>query len=734
LYANNRLSGIDTATTDYTLTYDIWGNVLTIKAGNYTLATYEYAANNGKLKKLTYGNGDYEEYVYDELERLVQTKLNGVTEYTVKYDANGRLYSLTENGVTHIYEYDSLDRLVRAWQEDANGETTISVENFYDSLGRPTGSAYGDVSATTQQYGISYKANSNLIDNYTMPSNKVNTYSYDEFERLTQKTHSSNVFTTQYSYVTDANGNTSSLISRMDIDSNAIDTYFTYTYDNLGNIVSVCQNGTVIESYEYDSLGQMTRANSLADNSSTFYQYDKSGNILYKFRFAYTTEATSNMPLAAADEIVAYQYTYSGWGDLLSRYGYNGALISYDEIGNPTNWRNALSLNWNARELQSVTLSDTKSLEFEYDSSGIRTKKTYVETNGNTFQHSYILDGSRIIKETVKAFPTSAPAAGTTFFLLYYYDESGVASVNYNGARYYYVKNLQGDVIGLVNASGQYVVQYVYDAWGRVVSVTGSLASTLGQYNPFLYRGYYYDYETGWYYLQSRYYDPTVARFLNADGIVGANGGIEGYNMFAYCNNNPIVFSDETGFALRSSTEIINDGARGDVLVRTDGYVTPLGIGSEDLGEHCANNLPKSDSAVYVNISYSGIYEHSDGYYDEAVAVLDLAFLTAGALTGISTPIVIAGFLTVNSVISNIETLSGEEPALKDGELYYSFSVTEQWSKIDDYGGGVYRKTTYYSTSKYVLNHTPLGENTWVLISYNWSYTAEDFVLDDWRR
>jgi len=80
-----------------------------------------------------------------------------------------------------------------------------------------------------------------------------------------------------------------------------------------------------------------------------------------------------------------------------------------------------------------------------------------------------------------------------------------------------------------------------------VLITTGSLASTLGQYNPFRYRGYYYDYETGWYYLQSRYYDPTVARFLNADGIVGANGGIQGYNLFAYCNNNPVMGYDPYG-------------------------------------------------------------------------------------------------------------------------------------------------------------------------------------------
>ena len=192
LYANNRLSGIDTATTDYTLTYDAFGNVLTIKAGNYTLATYEYAAKNGKLKKLTYGNGDYEEYVYDELERLVQTKLNGVSEYIVKYDNNGRLYSLTEDGATHIYEYDSLDRLIRAWQEDEDGNYVVAVENSYDNLGRAKGSTYV-VGDRTMSYEVNYKADSNLVSYILMlvgdmPSNI--SYTYDEFERVTKKQNS----------------------------------------------------------------------------------------------------------------------------------------------------------------------------------------------------------------------------------------------------------------------------------------------------------------------------------------------------------------------------------------------------------------------------------------------------------------------------------------------------------------------------------------------------------------
>ena len=86
-----------------------------------------------------------------------------------------------------------------------------------------------------------------------------------------------------------------------------------------------------------------------------------------------------------------------------------------------------------------------------------------------------------------------------------------------------------------------------YDAWGKVLSVSGSLSSTVGAVNPFRYRGYYYDVETGWYYLNARYYDPKVGRFLSPDTILGANGGLQGYNLFAYCNNNPVMFADPSG-------------------------------------------------------------------------------------------------------------------------------------------------------------------------------------------
>ena len=111
--------------------------------------------------------------------------------------------------------------------------------------------------------------------------------------------------------------------------------------------------------------------------------------------------------------------------------------------------------------------------------------------------------------------------------------------------------NAQNDVIGLINADGEYVVEYTYSAYGLPLSKTGTMADTLGALNPFRYRGYIYDEETGLYYCNSRYYDPSVGRWLNADSYASTGQGILGHNMFAYCLNSPTNMLDNTGeFAL----------------------------------------------------------------------------------------------------------------------------------------------------------------------------------------
>ena len=136
--------------------------------------------------------------------------------------------------------------------------------------------------------------------------------------------------------------------------------------------------------------------------------------------------------------------------------------------------------------------------------------------------------------------------------LLFSYDANGQAvSVNYNGTEYYYLRNGQNDIVGLMDESGMRVVEYIYDAWGKLISTTGTLATTLGADNPFRYRGYYYDTETGLYYLTTRYYDPEVCRFISADVYMSTGQGVLGGNMWAYCLNNPVAMVDSNGeFAL----------------------------------------------------------------------------------------------------------------------------------------------------------------------------------------
>ena len=132
----------------------------------------------------------------------------------------------------------------------------------------------------------------------------------------------------------------------------------------------------------------------------------------------------------------------------------------------------------------------------------------------------------------------------------------------YGSTTYLFEKNLQGDVIAMWTSGGSKVASYVYDAWGNIISESVSSAhQTASELNPFRYRGYYYDTETGFYYLQSRYYDPATGRFLNADGYINANGDLQGFNMYAYCSNNPVMYRDDSGESILAAVIFIGVSA-----------------------------------------------------------------------------------------------------------------------------------------------------------------------------
>ena len=163
----------------------------------------------------------------------------------------------------------------------------------------------------------------------------------------------------------------------------------------------------------------------------------------------------------------------------------------------------------------------------------MRLQKTATGTTGVT---KYSLHGKNIVHLT-----------NAKNNLHFFYDaRNKPAVVTFNGTAYAYLYNLQGDVIALIDSNGKKVVEYKYDAWGRILSKTGTMASTLGTLNPFRYRGYVYDEETGLYYLRSRYYNPEWERFLNADVLLGSQSSLL-HNVYAYCTNSPIVKIDENG-------------------------------------------------------------------------------------------------------------------------------------------------------------------------------------------
>ena len=207
--------------------------------------------------------------------------------------------------------------------------------------------------------------------------------------------------------------------------------------------------------------------------------------------------------------------------------------ISYDDVGNPCVYKDNV-LKWERGRL----LAKYGNNSYSYDADGVRIKKK----TANGVLHTYFTEGTRIHHEEYGTHEN-----------WYYYDITGITGIEHDGVRYYFQKNLQGDVARIFNANGYLVARYVYDAWGNhtVYDANGNINTDenfIGNINPFRYRGYYFDVETGLYYLNTRYYDPFACRFINADDISYIEPEtIGGLNLYSYCGNNPIMFTDPEG-------------------------------------------------------------------------------------------------------------------------------------------------------------------------------------------
>ena len=185
---------------------------------------------------------------------------------------------------------------------------------------------------------------------------------------------------------------------------------------------------------------------------------------------------------------------------------------------------------------------------------------------------------------------------------MFLYDADGQRiGFTYNDTPYLYVYNATGDVVGIVDDTLTMVVEYTYSPWGEILSTTGDEADTIGVINPFRYRGYYYDEETGLYYLNARYYDPETGRFISADTSVSTGQGFVGNNMFAYCVNNPVNYYDPTGDIALESMIILTIGIISLMYMTIMAETTQMSINSNWLVEL----LPPPISFSDISFSFS---------------------------------------------------------------------------------------------------------------------------------
>ena len=551
----------------YDFTYDSLGNVLQVMEGGSALATYTYGyeyeegqgggqeLSGSHLATVSYPGGGTISYAYTQASILVpeedeegdvtyasrtvwlpaSVQTDGGQAGTYTYNTFGNLSSYTDgcDGTSYTYAYDSSQAL-----------TGISGSNGFswEGTGSESGSAGdGDLSVAGQ-------------DTFTLGTEEM-TSSYTTSQ--TDGGEGSRTVTTlitgnQLTEYTGPDGQSQVRIGSAagwdTVETASGDTVISYlsgeslsySYGADGNTASVMSlaGGTQSpeRSYIYDGMGQVIRADDAASGTTSAVTYDACGNITSRTDYAYTT---GSLPSSGG---TAHTYTYgdSAWRDRLTAY--DGQAITYDAAGNPLAYRGGSTLTWSAgRRLSSHETAAFRS-EYAYNDTGIRTGKSVTDkaSGAVTATEYYLSDGDIIAEERT--------SGGVSETIWYAYSGCGsLAGFIYGGEDYYYRKNLEGDITGIYDDAGNLKVTYTYDMWGKQTGVTDTTGTGLADINPFRYRGYYYDSETGYYYLNSRYYDPETGRFLNADdpAYIGDSG--IGGNLYAYCGNNAVNDSDPGG-------------------------------------------------------------------------------------------------------------------------------------------------------------------------------------------
>ena len=423
---------------------------------------------------------------------------------------------------------------------------TISLElsfkyyNFKTSIGaRIVSSVAKDtLNGQIEMLGFSKSAIDSYSYNQIRDKLKVTTYSkeFDAFNFLKKQTLSidesiklSNIYT--YKTVNNNSNRIAPLVNSETIKTNKDTKKLSYEYDNNNNVIAIKEDDSRLKEYKYTYDGKM-QSETLYDSEDVFaYAYDDNGNITSIYKTKFSPGGTT----------INYEY-HATYPDRLIKYGVKGKEkdILYEDAfnGNPTFYgkdNQGIYFTWEGRRLK--TYYDNENdlrVDYRYNDQGLRTRKEII----NKQVTKYYYEGSSLISEITGSKKKS-----------FLYDEANqLYGLIYNNKSYYYIRDILGTILGIIDKDGTTVVEYRYNAFGELLNITGSLKDTLGKENPFIYKGYYYDFETGLYYCKSRYYNPKWCRWLNADDVSYLDPeSINGLNLYAYCKNNPVMNFDPTG-------------------------------------------------------------------------------------------------------------------------------------------------------------------------------------------
>ena len=450
--------------------------------------TVSYTDKLGNLRRVEQSDGKVLQYDYEHGKIKTIKDKNGSTIESVAYDELDRQTSHTFNGNVHTTEYNDY------------GQTAKETVKFGGSI------------EDKLEYAYSYKENAaRTLDRLTVGAFAEN-YEQDKNGRSVKitKTLGGQTYTKRFGYYKQGDHATNRVNTIYYSKNGVSDGKVTYTYDGMGNIISVNENGKQRYKYAYDKIGRLVSEKELDGNREICYTYDNSGNILTKTENGTVTD-----------------YRYKDGTDRLISLGTE--LFAYDDMGNPTTYRNMSCVWEKGRQLKSIS-DGANTVSFTYDEFGMRTTKTAGGITTN-----YVYENGKLLREVTGSDKID-----------FVYGSDGIIGFRTGNKNYLYRKNVFGDVTEIYSDNGTLVGKYSYTAFGECIVKVNE--GGIAEKNPIRYRGYYYDEETSLYYLESRYYDPITGRFITIDDISYIDPEtINGLNLYAYCGNNPVMNVDPNG-------------------------------------------------------------------------------------------------------------------------------------------------------------------------------------------